>query len=516
MKKYLLSILFFTALSGFSIVQANHTVSGGFWTDPAIWNLKGNNEVPGAIIGNQFNPNSLTITELHVVTYTNTENPTTLEINKNNFVLNVYGTLILDNFKGKNNLTINVYGELTMKSFDADNGVTFNVINTGVVNILENLEVDNSLTINVDADAQFNVGGNIILVNGASLNINGVLSADIISGHPPSGNNTNEIGGSGILYIGDYIEGIDFSDFTGIIVYGDTDFTVVPPYSLNGIEVSNPIRVYLDWVFNNLLIQTDKVEFIGFQIFKNNDPAMDLYQYELIEVDTLFGIGITVNNYNNLYYWDNEGFLMGDQPKYYIRAAYRKLIDQSIVYSTISEFNFLNQPLPIELLSFHAQALDKAIGLYWSTAAEINNMGFEVQRMNTSSGGWDVIGWLDGNYNHNGVLNYSFTDFNPQEGVNYYRLRQLDFDGAFEFYGPVAAALDIPPGSFDLKIVRYHNEIFVIMPGNEIGLLEVFDLSGKRISAQYANGSISMPLARGTYIIRFSNNYQSATAKVVL
>ena len=516
MKKYILFIFLFISLSSYSIAQGNYTIDNGGWTEPSTWHLIGNNDVPGPTIGNQFNHNSLTITAGDTVNYTNASNPTTLEINKQNFILNIYGTLNLDHFKGKNSLTVNVYGELNMKSFDADNGVTFNVINSGIVNIEQNLDVDNNLTINVDEDAQFNVGGNIILKNGASLTINGSLSANIISGHPPSGSNTNEIDGSGILYIGEFINGIDYSGFTGIIVYGNTDFTVPPPYNLNGIEVSSPIRVYLDWEFNQETIPTDDVEFIGFQIFKNNNPDLPLYEYDLIVNYTYFDVDVTVNNFNDLFYWDEEGFLSGDQPKYYIRAAYQRLINQSIVFSTISEFNFLNQPLPIELLSFHASALNHAIGLYWSTAVEINNMGFEIQRLDLQIGNWVVIGWVDGNYNHNGVLSYSFTDFKPKEGVNYYRLRQIDYDGAYEFYGPVAAALDLPSGSFDLKIIRNHNQVFVIMPGNETGLLEVFDLTGKRISAQYASGSINMPMARGTYIIRFSGSHQIATAKVVL
>ena len=87
--------------------------------------------------------------------------------------------------------------------------------------------------------------------------------------------------------------------------------------------------------------------------------------------------------------------------------------------------------LPIELLSFTGQKLDEdKARLDWVTASEQGNDYFTVYR-SPDTQNWDAIGEVDGAGNSTSTLHYSLVDENPLPGINYYHLRQTDFDGAF-------------------------------------------------------------------------------------
>ena len=86
--------------------------------------------------------------------------------------------------------------------------------------------------------------------------------------------------------------------------------------------------------------------------------------------------------------------------------------------------------LPVDLASFRVSQNQSSILIEWTTAAEIGNKGFEIER-NTGSG-WQVIGFVAGEGSTNILTTYSFQDRNPVLGINYYRLKQIDFDGKFD------------------------------------------------------------------------------------
>jgi hypothetical protein len=91
-----------------------------------------------------------------------------------------------------------------------------------------------------------------------------------------------------------------------------------------------------------------------------------------------------------------------------------------------------NMTLPIELLSFTATAKKKEVDLNWTTASEIDNDYFTVQR---SKDGIDFsdIGSVQAGTAPKGIQKYNFVDFDALEGRSYYRLKQTDLDGAFNF-----------------------------------------------------------------------------------
>jgi hypothetical protein len=90
-------------------------------------------------------------------------------------------------------------------------------------------------------------------------------------------------------------------------------------------------------------------------------------------------------------------------------------------------------PLPIELLFFNAKLNgDKKVDLTWATASETNNDFFTIEK--TRDGiSFESVALLDGKGNSRVRINYNELDVNPYEGVSYYRLKQTDFDGKYEY-----------------------------------------------------------------------------------
>jgi hypothetical protein len=89
-------------------------------------------------------------------------------------------------------------------------------------------------------------------------------------------------------------------------------------------------------------------------------------------------------------------------------------------------------PFPVELLSFEASADDDHVDLKWSTASETNNDYFTIERSKTADDFEKLID-VDGAGNSNSILHYYTVDENPLPGLSYYRLKQVDYDGAFTY-----------------------------------------------------------------------------------
>lgn len=98
-----------------------------------------------------------------------------------------------------------------------------------------------------------------------------------------------------------------------------------------------------------------------------------------------------------------------------------------------AQISNLNDILPIELLYFEGYATQTGILIRWGTATELNNFGFEVQR-SIFNQPFEGIGFVPGSGNSNSPKHYFFFDSTITEsGTYYYRLKQIDYDGATHF-----------------------------------------------------------------------------------
>lgn len=93
--------------------------------------------------------------------------------------------------------------------------------------------------------------------------------------------------------------------------------------------------------------------------------------------------------------------------------------------------------VPVELTSFNAELTDNKVNLSWATSSEINNHGFEIQKSSDKERGFFTIGFVKGAGTTSENSFYKFTDKTLAAGTSYYRLKQVDLDGSFRYYGPV-------------------------------------------------------------------------------
>jgi hypothetical protein len=109
---------------------------------------------------------------------------------------------------------------------------------------------------------------------------------------------------------------------------------------------------------------------------------------------------------------------------------------------TINGSSAPNTALPVELLFFSATAHNqKQVILNWATASELNNDFFTVER-SIDGLNWEVVEFVNGNGTTPLRNDYSTTDIRPFTGLSYYRLKQTDFDGAFEYSYIVSVFID--------------------------------------------------------------------------
>ncbi len=130
-------------------------------------------------------------------------------------------------------------------------------------------------------------------------------------------------------------------------------------------------------------------------------------------------------------------------------ATVGSITDNSLI------FGITSIPLPVELVSFDAKRNGKSVELTWSTATEINNDYFDVEHSSDAEH-FEKIGQVKGAGNTSEVQHYAFTHAFPVKGDNYYRLKQVDFDGAYK-YTPIRLVRfeELAPGKF--KVNYYPN-----------------------------------------------------------
>jgi hypothetical protein len=143
-------------------------------------------------------------------------------------------------------------------------------------------------------------------------------------------------------------------------------------------------------------------------------------------------------------------------------------------------------PVPVELTSFTASANSAGVVLNWTTATEINNHGFEVERSQDSESFYR-IGFVEGRGTTTEIQSYSFLDDIEYSGVKtyYYRLRQVDLDGRSQYSDVVNVDFDIPT-DFVLS-QNYPNpfnpstKITYALPSQSPVVIKVYDLTGQEV-----------------------------------
>ena len=142
--------------------------------------------------------------------------------------------------------------------------------------------------------------------------------------------------------------------------------------------------------------------------------------------------------------------------------------------------------VPVELTSFTAAFSENEVNLNWTTASELNNLGFEVERK-IENEEWRTIGFIKGKGTTTETNDYSFVDdlFDINNSTLYYRLKQIDFDGSFEYSKVVEVEINLL-SEFSLS-QNYPNpfnpttKIGFSIPQKSNVTLKVFDVLGNEV-----------------------------------
>lgn len=104
--------------------------------------------------------------------------------------------------------------------------------------------------------------------------------------------------------------------------------------------------------------------------------------------------------------------------------------------------------LPVELVDFTADAGANFVTLNWTTASELNNFGFEVLK-SVDGVNFSKVGFVNGNGTTDAEIDYTYADEGLAAGTYYYKLKQIDYDGNYEYSGVVEAV--VTAGGFNLS-----------------------------------------------------------------
>jgi hypothetical protein len=181
--------------------------------------------------------------------------------------------------------------------------------------------------------------------------------------------------------------------------------------------------------------------------------------------------------------------------------------------------------LPVEWVHFNAYPSGTSSVLKWMTASEMNNNGFEIER-SLNGLGWEYIGFVKGAGNSVQPLNYQFIDESPNLNSSllwYYRLKQVDFDGLYQFSPMRFVEFDLASDGVVPRVTWYPNPTkgdIIVHSNTILSEISVFDLSGRIVyhtNPDAKEFNLSLPsLLAGTYVIRYIGEMITGSEKLII
>jgi hypothetical protein len=245
---------------------------------------------------------------------------------------------------------------------------------------------------------------------------------------------------------------------------------------------------------------------------------------KMLEVNLLYGINLDLDVVPAQPYSDHQSFLdygygaillieddndfhpyyhtVNDLIQYFNMPYYLKMTKVS--FGSLATLAQTTDILPVELLAFTASVKNSEVQLFWSTASELNNRGFEIERSVNDNNNFVTVGFVDGKGSSSEINYYSFLD-NPQlsrANQIYYRLKQVDFDGTFSYSDVISVNFDVPaefvlsqnfPNPFNPS-----TRINYFVPKESFVNIKVYDFLGREVKTL-----VSENLSTGSYDVVF-------------
>lgn len=450
-------------------------------------------------------------------------------------VTNNYSLTIGGNFSNSNNFngragTVTFNGSAAQSITSGSStfyNVTFNNSDVSGLSLNDDMTITNTATF---TDGVVSTGANrLIIENTDASAISGYSSASFVNGRFRRYMTTNTSTyafpvGNSVYTNGYQLAQIVNNNMTGI-TYIDARFGALTNHSNNDLSVSDSYMTYLS------------LSPVGvWHLTPNSQPSGGSYDVSLATTNfgTLYNneFGIVKRDDGSVTAadWSAPGTMNSDN------GAGRMAADgYSVRYglTSFSEFGIgrassNGNPLPIELVSFTAKVNNSTkVQLNWLTAIEINNDFFTIER-SADGVNFEEVTRVAGAGSSTVSNTYSSIDESPKNGLNYYRLKQTDFDGAFE-YSSIASVVVGGSTQPTAQISVYPNPANA---GQQIQInisdaavdytIEVYEIgSGKLIFSGASMGQqnqMDMPegLAAGAYLVRVANATEVQNHKLLV
>ncbi|MTI22887.1 T9SS type A sorting domain-containing protein [Fulvivirga sp. RKSG066] len=318
----------------------------------------------------------------------------------------------------------------------------------------------------------------------------------------PSFNDSGWASGAGVLGYGD-------SQSTVVSFGGDANNKHETTYFRHSFTVPDA-SIYSSLTINLLRDDGAVVYLNGTEVLRDNMPA------GAITFTTLAPGTITGEDEDNYNSFNVSSASLVNGANVLAVEIHQRAVNSSDISFDMEVIGIENNPLPVSWMTFDAEVVNNQVELYWSTASELNNDYFEIER-SLDGKFYEKIAKVEGSGTTTSVSNYQYTDARPHAGVNYYRLRQVDYDGQFEYStiqkAIVYEGLTLYPNPADQVLNIYTKETI------DVDKIEVIDLNGRTLTVNKAqkDGLIKIEISqlkRGYYIVKvksaddFERNYR--------
>jgi hypothetical protein len=239
-------------------------------------------------------------------------------------------------------------------------------------------------------------------------------------------------------------------------------------------------------------------------------PKITLY-WEDGNESTSYGSGISSATAANLHVaecialaWNDKGVTTITGGAAYapgkILSASSTFTSGTLMYFTFGTPTAVN-PLPIELLSFNGFSAANGNQLNWSTATETNNNYFDLER-SSNANEYSKIATINGAGNSTSTKEYSFIDNHQLNEINYYRLKQVDYNGDFT-YSNVISIDNINAENSSVQVYpNPSNDIVNIISSTNITEIMIYNMMGELVYSSANNNIQFSPLSKGIYVVK--------------
>lgn len=141
-------------------------------------------------------------------------------------------------------------------------------------------------------------------------------------------------------------------------------------------------------------------------------------------------------------------------------------------------------PLPVEFLNINARQKGSGVGVEWSTSQEINSSRFDIEKSADGNTNWSIVSSINAAGNSSTVKNYNAYDPRPFNGVNFYRIKQVDKDGNIKYSKTVRVNLNLAKTGVSILANPFHNSLTVDFSSatEQAVSARLVDITGKQVA----------------------------------